>query len=552
METTYQKVTTRADELRGLYNRMDKARDLAYQVGYELVGFDKKKVKNAISVTGNKAAVFGHTVIADLLNGQWQTVVEGDISGNDAHKIEQFLDDVYAQIDEYLLTKYSIPSLSDWLCNHVCIRGPICAEYYSWVEKDDYNMHCLPVDMRWTPFDYGENGLGWIAPITYESASSLKARFPEVNIQGKNIEVMDYWDSEKNELWIDKKLINTYPNDFGSIPFVLVFPPAGFMLRDKGFIEHEGEDIFFMIRGLNDELNRSLSIKQSLIFNVLKPGYERELPSPTGEPAVDVPASGEVLEVPPGARHMPVPTGDMNRANIMAEQELIKMIDEGAPIAPRMYTSPPSGAELLAEVEALQRLQNARVKTIKVFKEQSFRKIIDQFIKVGQGREFSLGKMGLRKSYSTVRLKDPKQYAITCTWMGENKRQKLANLAMFTAAYGRLPLRYNLANVLMAEDPDGIIRDMDIEKAQKADPALDLFAMAMSYAQQAAEVADDVKADVLKVQSKMLTERGVSLIEQRLQPAPLPEKTQVPIAEKPSGAGTQGLLPALLGRGGVA
>ena len=542
---TWTLISDRMTQLKDLHDRMDKTKDLVYLEPYQLKDFNERKMSHVINVTGNKAAVFGHTIIQDLIKAQWQIVVEGDISKKDSYNIEQFIEDNLAQADEYLLNRYGIVGLHEWLCNHVCVRGPIGAEWYPWVENKNYNIHCLPVDMRWTAYQFGSNGIKWVAPISFRTKEELQDEFPEHKndiIGEKDIEVRDYWDNEKNEIWIAKKLIETRPNPFKKPPFVIVFPPAGFMLRDKNFIEREGEDVFFLIRGLNDEVNRTLSIEQSLIFNALRPPYEQEVENLTAEPAQLPPKSDQTLKVKKGERHVPVPTGDLNRANLTARQDIYKMMDEGAPIAPRLYTQPPSGAELLAELEALQRLQNSRIVALRVFREQLSRLMIEQFIILTQNVD--IGRLGRKKSYSVIQLKDPNKYSISCQLVTKSKKQELANLAMFMSAYGRLPLKYNLENILMADDPDGIISELEIEEARKADPAIALFEMALRYAEEAEEIEDEKDADVRRIQSKMLTERGVAIIKQRKQPVQLPEKAQVPQVEEPKG-GTQELLPLI-------
>lgn len=547
---TWTLISNRMTQLKDMHERMDKTRDLVYLEPYQLKNFQGQKIDNVISVTGNKAAVFGNTIIADLVQAKWQTVVEGEISSRAAHNIEQFIENNLQQADEYLLEKYGLAGLYEWLCNHVCIRGPIGVEWYEWLEGDKYNIHCLPLDMRWAPFQHGSQGLKWVAPITYRSKEDLEEEFPESKgrITGTtDIEVRDFWDGEKNEVWIDKQLIKTEKNPFGKPPFVIVFPPSGFMLRDKGYIKHEAEDIFFMIRGLNDELNRSLSIEQSIGMDILYPPYEQEVDVLTSEPAQPPPKTGETIKVKKGERHQPLQRGDLNRASQVARQDIYRMIDEGAPISPRSYRAPPSGAELLAEMEALARLQNSRIVALRVFREQLARLMIDQYITLG-GEGQSIGKRGRRQVYSVAQLKDPDTYSISCQLMTTNKRQELANLAMFAAAYGRLPLKYNLTNILKVEDPDGVMRELEIEQAKKADPVIALFEMARRYAQEAAELEDVTEADARKIQSKMLTERAVAIVRQRKQPAPLPEKARVPEVEQPTG-GTQTLLPLLAGGG---
>jgi hypothetical protein len=198
----------------------------------------------------------------------------------------------------------------------------------------------------------------------------------------------------------------------------------------------------------------------------------------------------------------------------------------------------------VAEVELMQRVQMSRKVALKVFKERLSRLIIEQYMTLA-GEVLTVGKTGKRKSYSPAILKDPSTYTINCELMTTNKREELANLSMFVAAYDRLPLKYNLTNILMAEDPDGIIRQLDIEQARKADPVIALTDMARRYAQEAAETEDETEADALKMQSKMLTERAKAIIRQRQAPGTLPEKAQVPQIEQPRSAGN--LLPALMG-----
>jgi len=559
-KTTWEIISDRMTGMKKQYDRMDASRKLAYLEDYKLMGFDgKQEMKQVINVTGNKAAVFANAIITDLQRMIYQTVIKGDVSERDTTRIEGFIDDNLDQADEYILQRYGLVGLYEWLCNHVCIRGPIGVQWYPWIEDGEYVIHCLPLDMRWSPHMYGARGLKWVAPISWRTSEELLAELEgregvDLSSIPKNkqeVEARDYWDAEKNELWVEKQKIFTQPNPLKKPPFVIVSPPSGFMLRDKGFIEHEGEDIFYLIRGLNDELNRTLSIEQSLIFNVLRPGYEYEEENPDASPPVAPPLSGETKKRKKGERHVPVPTGDMNRANLTALQDIHKMIDDGAPTVPRAYNQPPSGAELLLEMEALSRLQNSRIVALKTFREQLARWMIEAYQTVAGGTSFSIGGAGKRRSYSVAQLKDPEKYTISFRSMSKNKRQELANLAMFDAAYGRLPLRYNLENVLQVEDPDAVVRALELEESKKADPAIGLFEMAVRCAEEAEDIEDDNLADIKRMESKMLTERCVALIRERKMPAPeqLPAKARVPTAAQPGGD-TSNLMSLLGGTGG--
>jgi len=560
---TWKKIDKRLTQLDDLYKRMDDTKDVAYLKKYQLTDFQNppQPIPNVINVTGNKPGVFGHNIIADLINIKWQTVIEGQLSGNDAHLIEEFIEDNLQMADEYILKRYGIIGLKEWLCNHVCIRGPIGVMWMPVINDDAYSVHCLPLDMRYSPFLYGADGLAWIAPITYRTKEELESELENYDKKdivagftvpdGDDIEVRDYWDGKKNELWIATEKAVEREHPFGKPPGVIAFPPAGFMLRDKGYLKHEGEDIFYLIRDLNEELNRQLTIEQSLIYNALHPPYEREVETPDAGPSLPAPKAGESLDVAKGEMHKAVPTGDFNRANFSAKADLIKMFDEGAPVAPRMYTQPPSGAMLVAEMEALQRLQGSRIVTLKVLFEGLYRDMIEfwRTISADDG-EAKIGKIGKKRHYTIAQLKDPKDYSIECHEMTKSKRQELANMALFLSAYGKLPMKYNLTNVLQAEDPEGIMRELAIEEIERADPSLALLQMAFKLIDEAEELEDEAEYNAKKLEARMLIKRGVGIIK-TLQNGGQPAPEVAEGAGLEQRKGNPNILPALIGASGM-
>ena len=527
---------------------------------YELVKPDgKTKLKDAISVTPNMPKVFAHGVISDLMSGKCQTVVEGDISGRQSHVIETFADDNLAQADEFMLKRYGIPSLFGWLCNHVCVRWAIGVRWISQVEGKEYKLDCMPVDMRWTPFERGDDGLWWVCPEIKLSGSALDRKYPDAGVSSSSntkYTVRDFWDGEKNEIWIGKgsdsgfagKLYKTQKNPNSYPPFVIVIPASGFMLRDEGYLKHEGEDILFLNSGLYNELARSLSLEQTSGYAGLYPAYEQERKVFDGRPSEPVPNLDESVAVREGELHIPVPRGDINRAGQTAREDLMGMLDNGGPLSPRHYNTPPSAILLAGETEMISRLQNTRKEALGIFRSQLVDMMIDQFIKVGKG-EVLIGKRGKKTKYSPSKLGNPDDYTVSYQLTVKSRRQEIANLAEFTAAYGKLPLKWNLTNILMVDDPDGIIREIDLEQARQADPAIALFEMAIRYAEEAEDLDDEKEADVKRLQSMMLTERGVAIINQRKQPTQLPEEAEIPQVEQPK-ANANALLGLGAGGGG--
>jgi len=473
--------------------------------------------------------VFVHGVVTDLLGGKWQTVVEGKIPTRQSHEIESFIEENLAQADEFLMEKHGIPTLFSWLCNHVCVRWSIGARWISRIENGEYKIDCLPVDMRWTPFVRNS----WVAPITFREGDDLKQELEEyekiakdnkrefikVPLNDGENEVRDFWDKENEELWVGGKLVFTQPHKFGKPPFVIVTPARGFMLRDRGFLKHEGEDILFLNAGLYKEFARSVSLEQTSGYAGLYPGYEKEREFPDGSPSQPPPALAQSIDVKKGERHLPVPRGDINRAGQTARVDIQAMINNGAPLAPREYNTPPSAILLAGETELIGKLQNASKDALGIFRSHLSRMIIEQFILVDKGKaEILIGKHGKRRKYSASKLGNPDDYTITYHLSVKSKRQELANLAEFTAAYGRLPLRWNLTNILMADDPDGIIKELDFEKAEQINPALSLLKMAIQYAREAVDIEDEVDAWLKRGQSKILTHEYVMAMRQRTQP----------------------------------
>ncbi|MBA7633890.1 hypothetical protein ES703_41461 [subsurface metagenome] len=304
-------IKNRVTDLQPLYDRMDRTKELAYGTPFVLKGFDGKPIEKVINVTTNWPGVFANAIINDLMGGIWQTVIEseGKLSDKQKHIIENFIEDNLSQADEQLINRGKA-ELFALLANHVCIRSLIGVRWVSQFDKGEYKIDCLPVDMRWTPFEFGNDGMNWVAAKTFRSKAKIQAQYEkELSVAGTSIsgtgtmEMTDYWTSEKNEIWLEDKLLKTQKHPFGEPTFVIVIPATGFMLMDKDSIEHEAEDLFFLNRGLYGERSRSMSIEQTLGMDILRPPYEQETEEP-GSLADKTPKTGEVKKVKKGEKHI--------------------------------------------------------------------------------------------------------------------------------------------------------------------------------------------------------------------------------------------------------
>jgi len=555
-KTTWEIITDRQTALSELYKRMDETSKYLYwdDNPYRFVKPDgKTELDDGISITPNTPKVFAHSVISNLLTGKFQTVVDGKLSPKETHTIEQFIEDNFLQADEYIRQRFRISSLFSWLCNHVCNRGLIGVKWLAQIENGQYKISCVPLDMRFCPFEDGSEGIrdGWIAHITRRSPKALKAEYPEASISGtRDLEVRDYWDAEKNEVWAASEKIFEQKNGYGYPPFVVQIPSAGFQFRDEGYLKHEGEDALFLNKGLFMELARTLSLEQTAGYASIYPGYEKQKEFLDGKPSEKAPRIDESRDVLRGETHIPVPRGDMSRAGISARADILKMIGEGGTITPRSYNTPPSAVELFGEAELISQFQNCRKEAIGALRSELSMMMIDQFIKVSKGKSgVEIGSRGKKNIYSAGQLGDPEKYYVTYHLMVKSKRQELANLTEFAAVYNLLPLEYNLKNILMAEDPDGIIRQLELEKAKKMNPALALAEMGLRYLEEAENTEDEIMADLKREQAQIIAHEYVMLMRAKLQPPPAqPIPTEVGKIKEEK-ANIQPLVPLLGSRG---
>lgn len=545
-----------------LHKRMDRTQGLLYMKEEKLRNFeDNADLDRVINVTGNRLATYGHRIIENLGAYKWQKVVSGDISKREAHKVEEFLNASLDQTNMYLTDNFEdVPDLQTFWAKHICNRGRIGVQWMAWVEDGEYKIQCVPLDMRWTPYVKGK----WIAPITFRKkvdleqeleklAKKAEARVGEyhkVTLRDDN-EVRDYWDNDVNELWINKKLVFSQENNYGRWPFVTVVAPSGFMFRGKGYIEHEGEDIYFLIRNLEKELNRSLSIEQTLGMESLLPPLMQT--KPPGENADERPLTGDVVPIKEGEEFKEVPRGDMNRAGFAGRADILRQMEEGGPMQPRAYTQPPSAVEVATEVELLNQLINSRVIALEMGLSQLYYLMTDMAatIRKSYSGELSIGGRGNRKSFSFSKLKDTNTYSIAVKLMGKNTRLEIVNWARAESMWGRAPRKYIFEDVLMVEDPDGWERAMDLEKAKEVNPAIGLLDMAIRYAEEAEDIEDEIESDLKKQQSKILTHDYIIAMRQRMNP--VPEEGVTPQAPKPDKGNANALI-SLTGQaaGGVA
>ncbi len=559
MVDVMQLVDDKITELTELYTRMDTTKDLVQLTPYELQDYNDNKIEKTVSVTRNTPAWQAFVMSNKLVKVHWQTVVESSdkLTPSKIRTIEQFSDDVWAQVDEFVGNKFGLSGgLNSWLANHVIVRSLIGVRWWLYYDKDkNLVIDCLPVDMRWCPFELNE----WYCNISWRNAAAIKKQYGVgVSVSGNDIEVRDYWDFESEQVFVDKKKVFEQGNPFGTPTFVVIMPSVGFMLRDKGYIKYEAESFDFLDRELYDEQNRIASIAQSLALEAIIPGYEQaDKEINLAKPAIIPPMPGENVrtDVP----HTRVPRGDLNNAFVKSAADITQDINRGGVTDTEAGNNDQNRTALwvTTQNELLNEKLKPRVDALASFRQESIRMIISQYVKLGEvkkgAREIDLGILGMKHRYSAGQLGDPSTYRITYKPMMVSKEQNIANVAIANAQRGILPQRFILTDTLQVQDPDGMMRELEMEKAKQADPTIGLFEMALRYAEEAEELTG-VDADAKNLESMMLTDSAVLMMRQRraaampqaAQPSPRPAQ---PVPQEEVKPNTGGLM-ALTGPGG--
>ena len=507
----------------GLYKRMDADTRLLYE-DYVLTNGNGDKLPGQISVTMNEAIIYLNTVASWIMDAKWQTTVEGKISGKQQHLLENFLDDKQAQADE-CLSKTEFGKELPFLASHICGRGWIGARRL-WRTNKDGNpyLEIVPIDMRYCSYERSKDGYNWVGLRWTRSRDAVKQDYGvDLRDNIAETDVIDVWDGEKEEVWIDDKIAKTNKSNLGYPPFVIVAAPEGFLFLDKGYMVRKGESIFFLDRKLYREWNRSISIDQSLAMMAIDPAYQRI--TNKGEPASPYPNEpGAVMDLPapeqPGqdVKYNLIERPDINMANRVSHTEIGGAIQKGGVnnVDLGNLEAPTTAVLITTETELRNKILNPRLQAIEDYKVQSARMDIAQF----QAGKFSgeIGQSGKAREYQAAQLGDPDTYTISYRGMTKSKKQEIANMALFGASQG-LSLETRLKDILMVDDPRAEMAKINAEKAEQADPVLFYFTQARSLAIEAEDL-DGAEADAKKLASKRMTKLGTDLIRQGNIPTP--------------------------------
>jgi len=362
-----------------------------------------------------------------------------------------------------------------------------------------------------------------------------------VTVASEGGEVVDFWDPEKNVVFIDKQVVREQPNPYKCPPFVESIIPFGSMFSTESAKEHQGESIFWASRNLWNEKNRIATILATMTIEALRGAMQLENKDGMGAPKPKESPYGaeKVLPVEMGGGYRPMPINDIKNATSLLysiiEGDLQKTgftaLDYGS------LTFPLAAITVTRLTVARNDIMLPRVQAKAVFYQALSRMMIDQCLMWNQA--LKLGQPGNQNTYTVNDLKG--DYKISYRFLNIAKEQTVADLSIANSAQGYLSGDTIRRDVLKLKDPDGEKVKFESEQAERVDEVLFLYRRASSLL--------EGKKVTLKnqVEAYILAQRIVTILNQRKAMGTLSpiEKKQESTPEPES----KGLLPLFAGGG---
>jgi len=446
----------------------------------KLLDADNKEIPHSVHVLLNDIAAFTWEVETELNAADEQVAVTSKNKRFDTAYVENYIKAAFNGADELLTLKGMYP-FDPFIDQQTFRRGSVASFCNFHIENKELIPNITPWDTGFFVIKNDSKGIYYTATKFYRSIDQIIAEHPEAEgkVKGdENIEVLYLVAKDVNELWIGGELIKGIPNRLGYVPVVYHRVPMGSMLSDQNTIQFQGESGIFLIRLLFVELERIMSIIQSLNLKAVDqalqlpvPREERALPGQPGKTVDELVAPGAVNETPEGSRYELMPLGQLQA---MADK-LIQMIQErmqrGTSQTYRNIVNPPTATQIMMEAEERGNVILPRIGTRGLLKQDLARMIIKQTIDSAQKAKVQSVKLD-GEEWEVSKLKG--DYKIEYKYHFTDPRLDAARQSMATAQRGQRPEAWILRNTLMSEDPEGEERQLAVEKARVLSPLAEL------------------------------------------------------------------------------
>jgi len=519
---------TYKSDLNRLYKRMDEDKNLYQLEPYIMRTLDNQEAKGIHNVTLNDPAVFGQRAIAVLSSAYQQTVVEGKgMTDRDTTYVEDFLNAVFWEIDDSL-TKKGFTALYPWNCFHVCLRGRIGSRNLIVYNGNKIDFNLLPLDTRYTFYDFGDEGLEFLGYETKRRVSDINQEYG-LNLYGTSDRVNDLWSKKENAVLVGGKQVKRKSHDYGEVPCIYVKVPSGSLFLDDNSEEHQGESIYSVNREIYNQLNKISSILMTQTMTSFEPGliYKSESGARGEPPEKDPRTPGAVTVIGNREDINPIVTSDMRNAarNLLAMLEARAQRGSLSSLDYGNLSFPLSAVAITKLTESKDQIFVPRLQALSIYYQQLARMIIRQYIKKGITAE--IGEEGHRKSYEPQRLEG--NYTIKFKYFSQSPDQDIANYSIAAAAAPFLSEDTIRRDVLKLQNPDGEKSKKMSEQAEKLDASIMLYRYIKGLIE-----------DERFIEAKILKKKLLAMI----------KTSNIPVQTESNGKKTQSELLPLLSQGG--
>jgi len=469
-------VQKKEDDFTDLRQRMDDDVGLLHLKKYVMRDTKGKEIRDIVNVTLNRCAVFAANIISALGNTSEQLIISSNNENFDTRMVEDFRNAAFVSVD-YRLKKQNKPSLNDSIDIQSCIRGRSGARCLFRKKNGVLIPDITPWDMRYVTYELGEDGLEWAAYKTTRYKDDIEAQYPDAKgaISGKTGTVLDVWDAKKNEVWVDDKLVKTQAHKYGFTPVCIDIVPLGYgsILMDDDRLKYDGESIFFLIRDAIPELNRLVSIMQTLNLKAVKPPmtYKSKEGHTAKPPTAEAIEMGRMTSIDETGAITPISYGDAQRSAQLAYNMMDKDLQEGSLSSIDLGTLQfqLSAIAIIEVSEGRDQVFLPRLKNKAGLKEQLGDMLTVQVEQIGGSVE--LGVPGHKRTFKVSDLMG--EYSTTYKYFVKSPkidmaRQSVANAAIYVSK------KYKMEHMLQLEDPKGEEQQMTIEEAEDTSPILRL------------------------------------------------------------------------------
>ncbi len=499
MKDTLTLIKDKRTELSELHKRMDSTIGIL-TLPYVLKGFaeqlKEQPIPNSVSVTLNKASNYADYFVSTLASMTRQPVVEGKAPTIN-HDVEEFATDLlYTMGEKQRLRQRGTPEI--WLADQVSKRGPIG---YKLLFDKEGNLKPKPVDMRWACWQEKGEGYDWISYQMTRDAESVRREYEGVkgaNIKlipdGKDLDINEWWNNERWELWAGDKKFLEQENTLGFLPFCLEFPLVGTFIEDKGYLKWRYDDIFGLNRLLYPEWNRLASILQTMGVAVLYPALAEVIPDGQALVGGPYPYPGMVKPIRTGQEVKAVFTPEITKAFMTALKNISQALQEGGvsdaefgetnpDVTGIRYTQISSvrARRMKPRIDAISQMYSGLVKL-------AMRELRQLKIKPKLGTN--------KKEYNN--LPDPDELNISFRLMPDDKVMEVVRLMQGKGMDGFLSKQDIYKDILHHEDPDGALTNLYIEQAVLSDPITRYRELSRRAREKAKKLTGEEKKDMIQ------------------------------------------------------